>query len=945
MAWLAEWSAMRDSSTPILSWLVAAGLLLLPAVAAARTLTLAVQRLSDAHVRARALRLVVDERGDAGALQLSAEHIEIPALALTGRLDGACTLQSAASGVRACTGPVRLHADDGSERVADIDVRLSDQRADIALTHEQSRVALSLPFASAAPIGASLRRVPWTWLEAPLAGAWRNGELRSGTFDGDATLQRDGAVEATYAADGLAFNTSDGTVSGERLQAQGRLQWQPSAAAAPLQVAATFRGGVLRAGAARIELPDTPIEAELAAQASAAGAWNITRFSWNDPEAAVLEADGEFQPGALAPLRRLAVRVQSAHFPLAARRYAGSLLAAQGLDALVLKGELSGQIAIDDRGMQALALATDAFDFGDAAGRFSFKGLRGGLDWASQGERPPTRLAWSSAHIAGRPFAGTAARWQSRQGALHLLGSLQTRLLGSSLSLRQTIVHPFAAGDDERLSSAFSVRGIGYDGDEGRLAAANVAADGELRLSASADEPHLRLDATFHGGEALAGPVYVKLPPTPVVVALDLRLGATRWQIQRFDWRDAGTLDVSAQGEIAPADEQPVKSLRLDVREAKLQPALERYARSWLATKGFGELQAQGAATGSLDFGADGLRRFAFDAHDVVVRDGAGRFAFNGVEGGVVWDFGGDTSPTTLAWRSMELFQIPFGAMRAQLESRRRAIVLSAPLAVDVLGGQLRLEKLSLLPRSPRGERYAASFAIAGIEMAQLSTVLGWPRFGGNLSGGIPEVELVGDRIELRGGLDLYVFDGHVGVSGVTLERPFGVAPSLGADIHFENLDLDQVTSAFSFGGMTGRLLGTISGLRLVDWSPVAFDAWLRTAGGGRMSYKAVDDITSIGGGGGLSSSLQTMALKVFDTFGYHRLGIRCRLRDDVCLMGGIDPLPADGATDAGAAGYTIVDGSGLPRITIVGHRRRVDWPTLVRRLVDATQGQGPVIR
>jgi hypothetical protein len=87
------------------------------------------------------------------------------------------------------------------------------------------------------------------------------------------------------------------------------------------------------------------------------------------------------------------------------------------------------------------------------------------------------------------------------------------------------------------------------------------------------------------------------------------------------------------------------------------------------------------------------------------------------------------------------------------------------------------------------------------------------------------------------------------------------------------------------------------------------------------------------------------MALKIFDTFGYRRLGIRCLLRDEVCAMGGIDPLPPSGAgVDSSGAGYTIVEGSGVPRITIVGHRRSVDWPTLVRRLQEATQGQGPII-
>ncbi len=110
------------------------------------------------------------------------------------------------------------------------------------------------------------------------------------------------------------------------------------------------------------------------------------------------------------------------------------------------------------------------------------------------------------------------------------------------------------------------------------------------------------------------------------------------------------------------------------------------------------------------------------------------------------------------------------------------------------------------------------------------------------------------------------------------------------------------------------------------------------------MSYKAVNDITAIGGGGGLSSNLQTMALKLFDTFGYRRLGIRCKLRDEVCrwaasIRSRRTPRPL---------GRTATLSSKVPACRascIVGHRRRVDWPTLVRRLEEATQGQGPVIR
>ena len=47
---------------------------------------------------------------------------------------------------------------------------------------------------------------------------------------------------------------------------------------------------------------------------------------------------------------------------------------------------------------------------------------------------------------------------------------------------------------------------------------------------------------------------------------------------------------------------------------------------------------------------------------------------------------------------------------------------------------------------------------------------------------------------------------------------------------------------------------------------------------------------------------------------------------------------------EANGDGYTIVEGSGLPRLQVIGHQARVDWPTLVRRLRDAINGTAPEI-
>ena len=45
-------------------------------------------------------------------------------------------------------------------------------------------------------------------------------------------------------------------------------------------------------------------------------------------------------------------------------------------------------------------------------------------------------------------------------------------------------------------------------------------------------------------------------------------------------------------------------------------------------------------------------------------------------------------------------------------------------------------------------------------------------------------------------------------------------------------------------------------------------------------------------------------------------------------------------------AGFTIVEGAGIPHLTVVGFNRQVDWPTLLERLSAASKGEvKPVVQ
>jgi hypothetical protein len=257
-----------------------------------------------------------------------------------------------------------------------------------------------------------------------------------------------------------------------------------------------------------------------------------------------------------------------------------------------------------------------------------------------------------------------------------------------------------------------------------------------------------------------------------------------------------------------------------------------------------------------------------------------------------------------------------------------------------MLGGSVRFDGLTLRP--PSGEAGADirfGMALDRLDIGQLAKTLHWPAFTGQLSGRIPRAHYADERLQFDGGLTMELFGGSVRASALSMERPFGVAPSLTADLALDDIDLQSLTGVFDFGSITGRLTGRIDQLRLVDWTATAFDAELHTVKvrgvPRRISQRAVQNISSVGDAS-FTTTLQSQLIGLFDDFGYSRIGISCRLANEVCAMGGLDGADTSGSE---TGGFTIVEGAGIPRLTVVGFNRRVDWPMLVERLTAVSKG------
>jgi len=586
---------------------------------------------------------------------------------------------------------------------------------------------------------------------------------------------------------------------------------------------------------------------------------------------------------------------------------------------------------------EGYACAGQARAHGFGNGRLSARQSAAGIELALSSGNAAITLALPAG--GGDPALG--ARALPADWLQPLLDGLwpEAHFTGGTLAADLVLETP---ADGLRVAGKVEARALGLDTDDGRIAAAGLGLDGTLAMAFGTPATSVDLDAALRGGELLARSFYAALPEGDVRLSLAAEGEGGRWRIPRLRFEDRAALVAAGVLALDLDADEPLQSAALEFGSPDLALANARYLSGVLGMAGLAGLELGGAVDdGSLALAGGRLQRADAVLRAVSAVDQRGRFSLQGLDGSVGWRRDGSVQGA-LRWASARLYALPLGPASVAWRSADGGLALREPAAVPLFGGALRFERLAWQPaRQAEGEAsFSLALALEDIALEPLTRALDWPAFGGTLSGRIPEARYEDGVLMLDGGLQMQVFDGRVAVGALRMERAFGVAPTLVTDLALHDLDLVPLTRAFGFGEISGRLEGRILGLRLVDWEPVAFDAELLTSTTApdrrRISQRAVSDLSSVGGSG-LAGGLQAQLLSMFETFPYRQIGLRCRLENNVCTMGGIEPA-------VGSGGYTIVEGSGLPRITVVGHQRRVDWPVLVGRLKSATAGQAPVV-
>lgn len=398
---------------------------------------------------------------------------------------------------------------------------------------------------------------------------------------------------------------------------------------------------------------------------------------------------------------------------------------------------------------------------------------------------------------------------------------------------------------DERLALDLEISEAAFDRPDGLVAGAglSVGLSGELEGIVEGERLIFSLGLLQHAGELLAGPVYLPSPEEPleVDVAGVYRPG-TSLSVDTLAIDDGGLVEARGGLEIEDGEDGwRLAGFTIDRARLEFPGAWRRWGDGPASSRGFGDLVTEGLLVASAAWRSGQLETLQLQFDDVSARDGAGRFALESVEGKL--ERSASRLQVDVGWDGLQVFSLAFGGSQLVATGAPGDWRLEESLRMPLLDGAVVIDELALGADEAGDHALALDARIEPLDLSELTRMLEFPVFGGELSGSFPGVRVRGDRITFAGGIDIQAFSGGIRLSELVIERPFGSLPALAAQVEIERLDLAELTGAFNFGHMEGELSGWMRDLRLLDWQPVAMDARLFThddAPNRRISQRAV---------------------------------------------------------------------------------------------------------
>ncbi len=449
---------------------------------------------------------------------------------------------------------------------------------------------------------------------------------------------------------------------------------------------------------------------------------------------------------------------------------------------------------------------------------------------------------------------------------------------------------------------------------------------GTLTFNFNLDKMSLDAEINIDGGETLLKQVYINFAEFPLQLKFKINLNKSPYHVHLVAIHKQA---LNAEAEFTLQEDMSIKDWQLNVSVLDSDTVNRQLINSVLEIYGF----TKNIADGQFSVTASGIgleiQHIVADFINFSFTNKKRKLEVAKLNGRVDWQWQQTSKPSNLQWQSLLLSGLPVGPADMAFNLSEDKFKLYGRHDFPILDGTLVIERLDIdqfIGEQPSQVRMDAE--IEPISMTLITKQLGWPEMAGQFSGQLPGLVKTGNVISFEGALNLSVFDGTVRVENLSMERLFGVAPVIAADIDMSYLDLETLTKTFDFGLITGRLSGEVGQLRITNWKVDRMDAKIYSVKTEHteqtISQKAIENISSLGG---IQGAISRTFLRFFEQFKYKKIKLSCKLHNSVCLIGGIDNTDSQ---------FTIVEGGGLPKINIVGFAREIDWDVFVNRLLTA---------
>ncbi len=287
---------------------------------------------------------------------------------------------------------------------------------------------------------------------------------------------------------------------------------------------------------------------------------------------------------------------------------------------------------------------------------------------------------------------------------------------------------------------------------------------------------------------------------------------------------------------------------------------------------------------------------------------------------------------------SLRLGDVATTGLAADFTVGPNRISLSRAVRIPILGGTVSLTSLEATQLASADRQVVLALTIEDLDLGQLSLAMHLPVLSGTIAGAIPRVTVAGGDVGSEGEVHVAVFGGAVQLHDFRIENLLSPVPAIRLDLSFSDISLGMLTQAVEVGHISGVLQGAVHDLVIAGGQPVQLEASVETVEKSgvpqRISITALRQLSTVAGAG---DPLTQGLLSFFDEYGYDKMGLRCRLRNDRFILQGVKQ--ADGGD------YLVVGTFLPPRVDVISRNEVISFSEMVRRIERAFESGGAETR